>query len=171
MVPGLINTIRFTPTTIGGPYRIICTEFCGILHGGMRASFYVDSQQDFAKWYNKQGGAGASSEGGASNAAGIPLDDGKVAAGQALFGQKCSACHSVGPFTQKIVGPGLGKIFSDPDHPKLVNGTAPNPQDVAMILKNGYQGDLGVMPSSQVNAINNQDIANLVAYLASLSKK
>ena len=40
-----------------------------------------------------------------------------------------------------------------------------------MILKNGYQGDLGVMPSSQVNQISNTDIANLVAYLVSLSKK
>jgi hypothetical protein len=28
-----------------------------------------------------------------------------------------------------------------------------------------------VMPSAQVNAISNTDIANLVAYLASLSKK
>jgi hypothetical protein len=52
-----------------------------------------------------------------------------------------------------------------------VNGTDPNPQNVAMILKNGYQGDIGVMPSAQVNAISNHDIANLVAYLSSLSKK
>ena len=171
MVPGLINTIRFTPTTIGGPYRIICTEFCGVLHGAMRASFYVDSQQNFAKWYNKQGGSNGSSEGGGANSGAIALDQGRVDQGQALFGQKCSACHSVGPFSQKIVGPGLGHIFNDPDHPKLVNGADPNPQDVAAILKNGYQGDIGVMPSAQVNAINNQDIANLVAYLSSLSKK
>ncbi len=171
MVPGLINTIRFTPTVIGGPYRIICTEFCGVLHGSMRASFYVDSQQNFAKWYDKQGGAAGGNTASTANAAGIPLDQGKVDQGQVLFGQKCSACHSVGPFSQKIVGPGLGHIFDDPDHPKLVNGTDPNPQDVASILKNGYQGDIGVMPSAQVNAISNSDIANLVAYLASLSKK
>ncbi len=170
MVPGLINTIRFTPTTIGGPYRIICTEFCGIAHGTMRATFYIDSQQDFAKWFNKNAGTNGGESGSTAGAA-ITLDSGKVDAGQVLFGQKCSACHSVGPFTQKIVGPGLGHIFDDPDHPKLVNGTAPTPQDAAQILKNGYQGDIGVMPSSQVNQISNGDIANLVAYLVSLSKK
>ncbi|MDP9105973.1 MAG: cytochrome c, partial [Candidatus Eremiobacteraeota bacterium] len=101
----------------------------------------------------------------------LALGAGKADAGQTLFGQKCSACHSIGPYDQKQVGPGLGKIFSDPAHPKLVNGADPTPQNVAAILKNGYQGDLGVMPSAQVNQISNSDIANLVAYLVSLSKK
>jgi cytochrome c oxidase subunit 2 len=170
MVPGLINTLRFTPTRIG-TYRIICTEFCGTLHGAMAAKLVIDSQQGFAKWYAAQGGKG--STGGAGGSAGgvaVALQGGNVEAGQALFGQKCSACHSVGPFTQKIVGPGLGHVFDDTAHPKLVDGDDPTPQNVAKILKNGYQGDIGVMPSSQANAIDNKDIANLVAYLVSLSK-
>ncbi len=75
------------------------------------------------------------------------------------------------PFDQKIVGPGLGHIFNDSAHPKLVNGTAPTPQDVAAIIHNGYSGDIGTMPSAQVNGLSNTDIANLVAYLVSLSKK
>jgi len=170
MVPGIINTIRFTPTRIG-TYPIICTSFCGALHGKMAAKLVIDSQQDFAKWYNAQGGKGTTG-GTGGNAAGVAvaLQGGKVEAGQALFGQKCSACHSVGPYAQKIVGPGLGHIFDDSAHPKLVDGDTPTPQNVAKILKNGYQGDIGVMPSSQANAINNADIANLVAYLVSLSK-
>ncbi len=168
MVPGLINTVRFTPTQIG-TYPIICTSYCGIAHGGMHAVVHVDSQQDFAKWFaSQQGGASAASSSGSAAGTAMVLSSGSVSAGQALFGQKCSACHSVGPFTQKIVGPGLGHLFGDTDHPKLVNGTEPSPQNIAMILKNGYQGDLGVMPSSQVS---NTDIANLVAYLVSLSKK
>ena len=166
MVPGLINTLRVTPT-VPGTYRIICSEFCGLAHGAMKTTVVVESQQAFAKWFAAQGGKTTASSGQGA----IALDQGKADAGQALFGQKCSACHSVGPFTQKLVGPGLGKIFSDPAHPKLVNGADPNPQNVAAILKNGYQGDMGVMPSAQVNAISNADIANLVAYLASLSKK
>ncbi len=171
MVPGLINTVRFTPTKIGS-YPIICTSYCGIAHGGMHGVVHVDSQQDFAKWFAAQQGSGASAGAatGASGAA-MTLSAGSVSAGQALFGQKCSACHSVGPYAQKIVGPGLGHLFGDADHPKLVNGTEPSPQNIAMILKNGYQGDIGVMPSSQVNQISNSDIANLVAYLVSLSKK
>lgn len=171
MVPGLINTVRFTPIKIG-VYPIVCTSYCGIAHGGMHAVVHVDSQQDFAKWFSsQQGSGGAGGGGGSAQGAAVTLSDGDIAAGQQLFGQKCSACHSVGPFSQKLVGPGLGHLFDDSDHPKLVNGTEPSPQDIAMILKNGYQGDLGVMPSSQVNQINNKDIANLVAYLVSLSKK
>jgi cytochrome c oxidase subunit 2 len=165
MVPGLINTLRVTPT-VPGHYRIICTEFCGVAHGAMKTGVVVESQQDFAKWFSSQGGSSA----GGGNAA-IPVEQGKADLGKTLFGQKCSACHSTGPFDQKLVGPGLGNIFNDPAHPKLVNGAAPTPQNVAKLIHDGYQGDIGTMPSAQVNAISNTDIANLVAYLASLSKK
>lgn len=165
MVPGLINTIRFTPTVVGGPYRIICTEFCGIGHGGMRGKLYIDTQKNFEAWLAKQGAAVAAPQ------AKVALATGDAAAGQALFAQKCSACHSTGAFSQKIVGPGLGHIFADPDHPKLVNGTAPTPADAAGIIKNGYQGDIGMMPNAQINGLSDTDISNLVAYLQSLSKK
>jgi cytochrome c oxidase subunit 2 len=173
MVPGLINTLRFTPTQIGGPYRIICTEFCGALHGTMRATFYIDSQKDFDKWFAKQGGSGGSpgAGGAAGGGAGIALANGNADQGATLFAAKCSACHSVNAFSDKKVGPGLGKIFSDPGHPKLVNGTAPTPADAAAIMKNGYTGDIGQMPDASTNQITDGDIANLVAYLASLSKK
>jgi cytochrome c oxidase subunit 2 len=166
MVPGLVNTLHITPDRIGS-YRVICSEFCGVLHGQMAGKVVVESQQDFAKWFAQQGGA----HGATSNAGGIPLASGTVSAGQALFGQKCSACHSTGPFSQKLVGPGLGQIFNDPAHPKLVDGAAPTPQDAAKIIHDGYTGDIGTMPSAQVNGLSNADIANLVAYLASLSKK
>ena len=172
MVPGLINTIRVTPTK-AGTYRIVCTEFCGVLHGRMTAKAVLESQQDFAAWFKKQGGAngGGGGASGGSGGAAIPLNSGTADAGQKLFGQKCSACHSVGPYDQKQVGPGLGKLFNDPAHPRLVNGADPTPQNVAAIIQNGFQGDMGVMPSAQVNQISNTDIANLVAYLVSLSKK
>lgn len=172
MVSGLINTLRFTPTQVGGPYRIICTEFCGELHGTMRAKLYVDSQKDFDKWFKAQGGAaGAAVAGAKGGSSGIALAGGKADAGEKTFAAKCSACHSVNAFSDKKVGPGLGKIFNDPDHPKLVNGTAPTPDDVALILKNGYTGDLGQMPNAQINQLTDSDIADLDAYLVSLSKK
>lgn len=174
MVPGLVNTIRVTPT-VPGTYRVICTEFCGVAHGAMKNVAVIQNQQDFGRWFARQAGSGGGGNGaaggGSAGGTALALQPGKADAGQTLFGQKCSACHSVGPFSQKIVGPGLGKVFDDPDHPKLVNGTDPTPANVAAILKNGYQGDLGVMPSSQVNQISNTDIANLTAYIVSLSKK
>jgi cytochrome c oxidase subunit 2 len=168
MVPGLVNTVRITPTR-PGTYRVVCSEFCGVLHGAMAGKVVVESQQDFAKWFAQQGGAQAAS--GKGGVSGIPLASGTAAAGQTLFGQKCSACHSVGPFDQKQVGPGLGHIFSDPAHPKLVDGADPTPQNAAKIIHDGYTGDIGTMPSAQVNGLSNADIANLVAYLVSLSKK
>jgi len=173
MVPGLINTLRFTPTQIGGPYRIICTEFCGALHGTMRATFYVDSQKDFDKWFAKQGGSGSGGAGAAAGggSSGISLANGNAAAGATVFAAKCGACHATDAFSDRKVGPGLGKIFADPGHPKLVDGSAPTPDDVALIIKNGYTGDIGQMPNAETNQVNDQDIANLVAYLQSLSKK
>jgi cytochrome c oxidase subunit II len=171
MVPGLINTIRVTPT-LPGTYRVVCSEFCGLAHGAMKGTVIIQSQQDFGKWFAQQAGQqGASGGGGSASGTAIAIDQGKADTGQKLFGQKCSACHSVGPFEQKQVGPGLGRIFSDSAHPKLVNNTDATPQNVAAIIKNGYQGDMGVMPSAQVNQLSNTDIANLVAYLVSLSKK
>jgi cytochrome c oxidase subunit 2 len=169
MVPGLVNTIRVTPT-VPGTYRVICTEFCGIAHGAMKATVLVQSQADFQKWFSQQGGAQAAAASGGAAGAAIPIAQGNADAGQKLFQQKCSACHSTGPFTQKIVGPGLGKVFADPSQ-KLVNGKDPTPANVAQIIHDGFQGDLGVMPSAQVNQLSNTDIANLVAYLVSLSKK
>jgi cytochrome c oxidase subunit 2 len=174
MVPGLVQTLRFTPEKIG-KYRIICTEFCGTNHGNMLATVYVDTQQDFGRWLAGQ----SKLQGQASGP--IALAGGQVPAGQQLFGQKCSSCHSVGPFEQKIVGPGLGKLASDPAHPNLVTGQPVNAKDIAYVLVNGYQGpdntqgkngpSLGVMPNRQANALNNQDIANLTAYVLSLSQK
>ncbi len=172
MVPGLINTLRFTPERVG-TYRIICTEFCGTLHGKMVATMYIDTPAAYDKWLADTSRAQAAHPGGAAAAANpqlaAELAKGDATAGKTTFGQKCSACHSVGPFTQKIVGPGLGHLMDDSAHPTLVNGSKPTPENIAGILKNGYQGDIGVMPSAQVNAISDQDIANLVAYLVSLS--
>lgn len=172
MVPGLVQTLRFTPERIGR-YPIVCTEFCGTQHGNMVGVLYVDSQQDFGHWISAQ--FKAQGQGGGP----IALNAGQASAGQQLFGQKCSACHSTGPFTQKIVGPGLGALAKDPDHPNLVTGEKPTGEGISHVLINGYQGpdnsqgkagaSLGVMPNRQANGLSNIDIANLTAYVLSLS--
>jgi cytochrome c oxidase subunit II len=164
MVPGLVQTLRFTPEVIG-KYPIICTEFCGTNHSTMRATLYIDSQKDFGNWlaarFKEQGQGGGT----------IALAQGVADNGRVLFGQKCSTCHSLGPFAQKIVGPGLGNLAHDPDHATLVDGKAPTPQNVAEILVNGFSGPIGVMPNRHANALSNSDISNLVAYLLSLHGK
>ena len=174
MVPGLIQTLRFTPERIG-KYRVICTEFCGTNHANMYASLTVDSQEDFNRWIAAQFKSQNAGPGP------VNLSTGQSSAGQVLFGQKCSSCHSVGPFEQKIVGPGLGKLLSDPNHPSLVTGEKPNAADISHVLINGYSGldnsqgkagpSIGVMPNRGANQLSNADIANLTAYLVSLSQK
>jgi cytochrome c oxidase subunit 2 len=171
MVPGLINTIRFTPN-YAGTYKIICTEFCGTNHSTMEKQVVViEDRAAFNKWYagwqvknkNVSNALPAPGSGGALNLAG-----GDAAAGKQLFATKCSACHALGPYSQKLVGPGLRDVLHDPGHPSLVDGSPANPADVAKILQTGYTGDMGHMPNQTQNSISDKDIANLVAYLNSL---
>ncbi len=176
MVPGLIQTLRFTPKTVG-KYRIICTEFCGTNHANMAANLYVDSRPDFDKWIAGQAKAQAGS------AQPVAFDKGNATAGATLFTQKCASCHNVnGTWDQKIVGPGLGHIMSDSAHPNLVTGEKPNAKDIAYILEHGYDGPdkstagapgptLGIMPNREANGLTNTMIADLSTYLVAHSSK
>jgi cytochrome c oxidase subunit II len=182
MIPGLINTIRFTPTVIGR-YPIICTEFCGTDHGLMNATVpseggkrnpgaewvVVESQADFQKWYHATQIANAHESNALPSTTGtISLTGGNATAGQALFSQKCSACHALGPFSQRIVGPGLKGVLHDPTHPNLVTGLPATPANVAKILQEGFTGSYGVMPNATANGLSDKNIADLVAFLDSL---
>ncbi len=183
MIPGLINTIRFTPTR-PGRYPIICTEFCGTEHGMMNATvpgqngqkntgaqFVVfDTPADFQKWYHgwQVKNANVSDALPTASTGTVNLAGGNAAAGQTMFQTKCSACHALGPFSQRIVGPGLKGVLHDPSHPKLVDGDDATPANVAKILQQGFKGDMGVMPNATANGLSDKDIANLVAYLNSL---
>jgi cytochrome c oxidase subunit II len=182
MIPGLINTIRFTPTVIGR-YPIICTEFCGTDHGLMNAQvpgelgkpnpgaefLVVDSQADFQKWYHKTQLANAHESNALPSTSGtISLAGGDAKAGQALFQQKCSACHALGPFSQRIVGPGLKNVLHDPTHPNLVDGDPATPANAAKILQQGFTGPIGVMPNATANGLTEKNIADLVAFLDSM---
>ena len=163
MIPGMIVPIHFTPTQIG-KYHLICTEFCGVGHSEMRGHVIVVSRAAFDAWYAGQQKNG-SAAGGAQT---INLAAGNASNGQALFNQKCSACHNAAPFDQRKVGPGLANLFHDPAHPNLVDGKPANAKDVAWILQHGFQGPLGAMPNQQANGLSPKDIADLIAYLQTL---
>ena len=176
MVPGLVNTLVFTPTR-AGKYNLVCTEFCGTFHGEMRsgtkqdsAYVYIDPPDKYKAWYNaqQQANANVSDAVAVASSGAVSLTGGTPAAGKAVFAQHCSACHAIGPFDQKIVGPGLKGVLHDPAHPNLVNGEKATPDDVAKILQNGFNGPMGTMPNQTANQLSDKDIANLVAYLDSL---
>jgi cytochrome c oxidase subunit 2 len=158
-VPGLVQNLNFTPTRTG-TFDIVCSEYCGLNHSKMQGKVIVESPAAFEKWF---AGVKAHSKTGP-----VALTTGDAAAGKALFGKKCAVCHAVGPFDQKIVGPGLRGITADPKHPALVDGKPPTPANIAGILQNGYTGPIGAMPNRQANGLSDKDIANLVAYLVSL---
>jgi len=163
MVPGMVQQLHFTPTEIG-TYPLVCTEYCGAGHGDMRTQVHVVSQADYDAWFAQQQAKAT------ATAQGPNLAAGNADKGKSLFEQKCSVCHSIAPFDQKKVGPGLANLFNDPQHPKLVDGSAPTPENVAHILQNGFTGPIGVMPNAQANGLSSGDIADLVAYLKSQSK-
>ena len=171
MVPGLITTIRVTPTR-AGTYRIVCTEFCGVAHSKMFAKAVIESQQDFAKWFAKQGGASGGGGGGGQPAA----RRSRWAPAKRTRARRCSVRNAAraippGRSTRSKSARGSARSSTTPRIPSSSTARSPTPQNVAALIHDGYQGDIGVMPSAQVNQISNTDIANLVAYLASLSKK
>ncbi|MDQ2816658.1 MAG: cytochrome c oxidase subunit II [Candidatus Eremiobacteraeota bacterium] len=161
MVPGLVVPLTFTPIR-QGTYPLVCTEFCGVGHSAMRAAVVIQSRSDFDAWYKKTAAA--------SGHPTVALSAGNAAGGQQIFAQKCTACHNAAPFDQRKVGPGLGNLFHDPAHPKLVDGKPANAKDVAEIISQGFRGDMGMMPNMQANGLSAKDVANLIAYLQTLHK-
>jgi cytochrome c oxidase subunit 2 len=166
-VPGLVTTIRFTPR-LNGRYPIICTQFCGVLHSEMdKQILVIEEKPAFDAWYKRwqQKNARVSNALPVAGGQAVSLQGGNASAGKQLFAQKCSACHKLAPFDQRLVGPGLAGVLHDPSHPNLVNGRPATPQNLAGILQNGYTGSMGTMPNASANGLSQQDIANLVAFL------
>jgi len=48
-VPGLITYYWFEPNK-EGDYEVLCAEYCGIGHYGMRAKVVVDNEENYEKW-------------------------------------------------------------------------------------------------------------------------
>jgi len=168
MIPGMVVPMTMTPTQVG-KFEIVCTEFCGVGHSGMRDRYvYVQSQPDFDAWYAAEKKKQASAP---QEVTAAVLAAGDASAGQSLFAQKCTVCHNAAPFDQRKVGPGLGDLFHDPAHPKLLSGKPPTPQDVAEIVEHGLTGSMGTMPNAQTNGLSAKDVADLVAYLKTLDTK
>jgi mono/diheme cytochrome c family protein len=130
----------------------------------------IEEKPAFDKWYKgwQQKNAHVSNALPAAGGQAVSLQGGDASVGKQLFAQKCSACHKIAPFDQRLVGPGLQGVLHDPAHPNLVNGQSATPQNVAAILQNGYTGSMGTMPNASANGLTAQDIANLVAFLETL---
>jgi cytochrome c oxidase subunit 2 len=52
-VPGTITYYWFEPNKVG-EYEVLCAEYCGIGHYGMRGRVFVKDEQDYEKWLQEQ---------------------------------------------------------------------------------------------------------------------
>ena len=52
-VPGLVTYYWFEPNK-EGDYEVLCAEYCGVGHYGMRAKVVVDNEENYEKWLEQQ---------------------------------------------------------------------------------------------------------------------
>ena len=52
-LPGIVSYYWFTPTKTG-KYEILCAEFCGTGHYGMRGTVLVDEKKNYSNWLAQQ---------------------------------------------------------------------------------------------------------------------
>jgi hypothetical protein len=101
----------------------------------------------------------------------VPVAGGNPSRGSQTFVTKCSVCDSTGPYDDKRIGPGVGALFADPNHPRLGSGSLVSQPAVKNVIVNGYVGKIGMMPSASVSRLSPSDVDDLVSYLEALSKR
>jgi cytochrome c oxidase subunit 2 len=152
---GFERELRITPSEIG-EYKTRCAELCGRLHYNMEAPVSVLSQEDYDGWVQEMTTT-------------IPEDP--VARGD-LWSQQfgCRACHSVDG--SPLVGPTWAGVFGSQE--QLEDGSTVT-VDAAYILESirnpGAQivsGFQNLMPANIGEALTDEQITDIVAYLESL---
>ncbi len=140
-----------------GRYRdhwVFCAEYCGDLHSEMAAVLRVMPRADYEQWLKDQGSSGD------------PVIDGKR-----VYSSMCATCHTVngakniGPSWMNLYGStrefedGTSQIADD----NYIRESILNPN--AKIVK-GFQPQM----TSYQGVINDTDIANVIAYMKSISE-
>ena len=154
-VPGQPTSVVATPDREGS-YEVICTELCGIGHSTMRAPVVVESQEDFDRWIDDQGGEptpGAGGEGGAAQ--------GVAAQGQQIFDEQgCSGCHTLeAAGATGTIGPDLDEELAD-ESPSFIRDSIVDPDAE---LAQGF--NQGIMPDNFGDALSPEQLDTLVEYL------
>ena len=52
-VPGVVTYYWFEPNKVG-EYEVLCAEYCGVGHYGMRGRVFVKNEQDYENWLQEQ---------------------------------------------------------------------------------------------------------------------
>jgi cytochrome c oxidase subunit II len=153
LIPGRPAEFRLQPLRLGR-YRGQCAEFCGLQHAHMALEIVVESQQDFATWYQQQ------------LATPPPASDARAARGQQVFfTSACNVCHAIaGTDAAANYGPDLSHVAS---RRTLAAGTLPND---AEHLRRWLENPQRVKPGNRmpVVSLGHDDLDALVAYLGTL---
>ncbi|MGA0610684.1 c-type cytochrome [Caldimonas sp. KR1-144] len=98
IVPGMVTTFWFTPTTVGR-YEAMCAQLCGVGHAAMRGYVVVEDDAAYRGWVAAQPSFGAALAAAKSAAPAAPTAGGEASLadrGRAIAQAKgCTACHSV----------------------------------------------------------------------------
>jgi cytochrome c oxidase subunit 2 len=157
-VPGQPTSLVATPDTEGS-YELICTELCGIGHSTMRAPVIVESQEEFDKWIEDQGGKpGGQAAAPSGGAAGGTL----AAEGKQIFDEQgCSGCHTLkAAGATESVGPDLDEVLADKD-PQFIEQSIVDPDAE---LAPGFAK--GIMPDNFGDSLSPEQLDTLVKYLS-----
>jgi cytochrome c oxidase subunit II len=172
MVPGMVTSFWFTPTT-PGKFEVMCAQLCGIGHFNMRSYVVVERADAYAKWlalqpaFSSRGaapaGAGAAPGNGAAATATGPAHQGRLLA-QA---RGCVACHSadgsagVGPSWKGL----YGKLETLDDGKTVKADEAYLKQSITDPRARIVRGFAPVMPQQQ---FSEGDLDALLAYIKTL---
>lgn len=92
----------------------------------------------------------------------------RASRGETIFARKCASCHAT--TTETIYGPGLADLFSDErqsSNDRLPNGEPITEESVAEWIRNGGEGQIGIMPPQN---LTEQEMADVIAYLKTLKR-
>lgn len=169
VLPGRFTTAWFEVTK-PGVYEILCAEYCGTSHSGMRGSVVALSEGDFAKWLERQGPQGATGVEDVEGAV-VAAKPGNMAVHGADVARRnqCLACHTLDG--QRHIGPSFRGLYlsSVPleDGRTVLADEAYLSRSMMEPAVDVHRGFAPVMPSFR-GVLAAPDVAALIEYIKSL---
>lgn len=162
-IPGHTNTLWFEAEP--GTYDGQCAEYCGLSHYDMLFNVVAVPQEEFAAWMEDQIAlAGEFQPIGTDMESPLPVGD--AARGEQLFNEElgCNSCHSMDGTV--LVGPSLQGI-SERAGTRMAEFDAETYLRHSILLPCEYmvEGFTCVMPQNYGERMEDQDLADLTAYL------
>lgn len=154
VIHGVYSHLWFTPTKLG-VYHIFCAEYCGTNHSGMLSKLKVVTPEEFEYFLADRGAVELTPQ----------------EAGQKVFKNNgCNSCHSIDG--SALVGPSLKGLFAR--KAELEDGSSQDVDEnyiresIFMPQAKIAKGYAQVPMTSFQGRINEEEMANLIAYLKTL---